>query len=552
MKTNKLLLILLAVMLCAALLVTASCGGKAASLCADCSEDPCVCPEKPWDGAWQGKGTADDPLQVSKAEQLAKIAELVNAGKLEQTIFMAAYGCSETEAARAVLEEGFTVHIKIMNDIDLSGYATGKGWTPIGTYTKPFVGVFDGNNKTIARLTINDPDLDDVGLFGHIINGEVKNLCVANANVTGKDFVGGLVGLASGLSMTNCSFEGRVNGEDYVGGIVGFATLSTILENCSSAGAVNGNLGVGGVTGVLDGGILWPCKLISCSSSSTVTGSGEFVGGLAGTVESFAEVTGCRATGNVTGKNYTGGLVGCVDGGRVKTSYATGNVSGENKVGGVVGSLLNGLPERLGSTTNNARMENCYATGNVTGKDFVGGVAGSIESWAWAVSCYAAGSVSGDNYVGGVVGTLSFQLFKETSSGLIVAHNVLFGGAENCVAFNPSVTATGSNAGRVSGSAGQLFYNELNWAFSEDELHNSAAFSGMTVTVGGEAKTPDAGERRPDGAELSAEAILANGTFGGRFTTEGGWTTANGKLPGFGATVNLPGHIEAVLLAHIK
>jgi len=36
----------------------------------------------------------------------------------------------------------------------------------------------------------------------------------------------------------------------------------------------------------------------------------------------------------------------------------------------------------------------------------------------------------------------------------------------------------------------------------------------------------------------------ADGTLGCRFTTANGWTIVNGKLPGFGAAVDLPEHLK--------
>ncbi|MCL2678300.1 MAG: hypothetical protein FWE85_04520, partial [Clostridiales bacterium] len=120
-------------------------------VCAACGEETCVCP---WDGVWAGKGTVSDPLQVTRPEQLAEIARLVNLGELEKTILGDPDG---------------TVYIKLMNDISLSAYASGKGWVPIGGYNNgngsgieelmkfAFKGIFDGNGKTVSGLYINDP-----------------------------------------------------------------------------------------------------------------------------------------------------------------------------------------------------------------------------------------------------------------------------------------------------------------------------------------------------------------------------------------------------------
>jgi hypothetical protein len=47
-----------------------------------------------------------------------------------------------------------------------------------------------------------------------------------------------------------------------------------------------------------------------------------------------------------------------------------------------------------------------------------------------------------------------------------------------------------------------------------------------------------------DGADITLQSIMADGTLGGRFTTANGWTVKNGKLPGlFGNTVDIPAHL---------
>jgi len=71
------------------------------------------------------------------------------------------------------------------------------------------------------------------------------------------------------------------------------------------------------------------------------------------------------ATGNVTGKNYVGGLAGGISGNSVvlRNSYARGNVSGESRVGGLAGN-------------GGGSVINCYSTGSVAGTTQTGGLIG--------------------------------------------------------------------------------------------------------------------------------------------------------------------------------
>jgi len=99
-------------------------------------------------------------------------------------------------------------------DVNLRGVAL----TPISNFT----GVFDGNNHIICNAIINRPTTDSVGLFGFLNNlGQIRNLGVEDVNMTGHDFVGGLVGLSFG-TLTACRATGSVTGGEYssIGGLM--------------------------------------------------------------------------------------------------------------------------------------------------------------------------------------------------------------------------------------------------------------------------------------------------------------------------------------------
>jgi hypothetical protein len=132
-------------------------------------------------------------------------------------------------------------------------------------------------------------------------------------------------------------------------------------------------------------------------------------------------------------------------------------------------------------------------------------------------SCYSIASVSSNGTSGGIVG------FRVTQSSVI----------KDCAALNPSVT--GKNTWRVA---------TVDVSGSLPVIVNTVAFSGMTVTQNGAAKTLIKGLDKVDGADLASSAILADGTLGGRFTAAGGWTVANGALPGLGKTVPTPSFIS--------
>lgn len=173
-----------------------------------------------WDGtdntSWytdaeEDAGTADKPYEISTAEQLAGLAQLVNGG----TNF-----------------SGKT--IKLTADIDLGD----KEWTPIGNdenWELKFSGTFDGDGHTISGLNVLDTLFP--GLFGYV-DGVVQNLIVkgkVNAGNTAKGndtAPGGIVCYGEKATVQNCGFYGAIYpGTNPYGTILGCGNESTV-KNC--------------------------------------------------------------------------------------------------------------------------------------------------------------------------------------------------------------------------------------------------------------------------------------------------------------------------------
>lgn len=122
--------------------------------------------------------------------------------------------------------------VTLVNNLTLT-----EAFTPIGTAEKPFKGTFDGNGKTISGLNINLPEADNVGLFA-VVDGEVKNLTIEGATVTGKTNVGVIAGSVGATGkITNCTVNGGIGGgfvmADANGGSIAGAVAagSTVTNN---------------------------------------------------------------------------------------------------------------------------------------------------------------------------------------------------------------------------------------------------------------------------------------------------------------------------------
>ena len=120
-----------------------------------------------------GQGTEKGPFLIATAEQLVKLAELVNKG---DTTYNSAY-------------------YRLMADIDLSVYDNsntsfngGRGWVPIGKSGRSFSGTFDGDGHTITGLYIDDAGMSGAGLLGYVSGGTIKNIGLKNVNIKFKMF----------------------------------------------------------------------------------------------------------------------------------------------------------------------------------------------------------------------------------------------------------------------------------------------------------------------------------------------------------------------------
>ena len=165
---------------------------------------------------------------VTSADGLKNVAELVNGGKTD-------------------------INITLDTDLTLTGE-----WTPIGTESQPYTGTFNGKDKTITGLTINQYG-SYVGMIDFLDSGgTVQNLTLENVNITGGDIVGSVVGDNYG-TVTACTASGNVSGTSRIGGVVGRNTSGTLTACYHASGNVSGTSNVGGVVGYNISGTLTAC-----------------------------------------------------------------------------------------------------------------------------------------------------------------------------------------------------------------------------------------------------------------------------------------------------
>ena len=339
----------------------------------------------------EGKGTVDEPYQISNRAELYWFAGLVN-GTLP--------GEKKNTSANAKLMNDITVNEGVLDaNKDLVSKSDFIEWAPIGTShidDNAYSGTFDGNKHTISGLYFNKPNSYSVGLFGYIgANGKISNVGVLDSyfhltaeggGVCGSNYgelqncsnsstvigtqswakIGGVCGMNYG-TVRDCKNTGSVRGHETIGGVCGYNENGGIIENCFNEGTFSETIeSVGGVCGESRGTIR------SCYNTASVSGTGDNagatghnVGGVCGYNSNSGTITNCFNEGTVSGTDDNVGGVCGENGGTIKSCYNTASVSGGYEVGGVCGKNYDGP------------ITNCFNKGTVSGKGvFVGGVCG--------------------------------------------------------------------------------------------------------------------------------------------------------------------------------
>jgi hypothetical protein len=253
-------------------------------------------------------------------------------------------------------------------DIDASatsGWNGGAGFSPIGNNSNKFSGNYNGQNHSIDQLTINEQsDYNKrIGFFGWTSGATIQNLNLTNVNITGVQYIGGLVGQLRGASnVDNCFTSGTVTSvagpswlhDSSCGGLFGYTNDASTVDDSHSSCSIIGQRYIGGLAGQLRN-----TTMSNCYSTGNVTSNyaDSKAGGLVGYTNDGAIIQECYTSGNVDGNQYSGGLIGQQYNSTISRSYSIGTVNGTNNIGGFVGYA-----------DASASISNCYSKGDVTRK----------------------------------------------------------------------------------------------------------------------------------------------------------------------------------------
>ena len=238
----------------------------------------------------------------------------------------------------------------------------------------------------------------------------------------------------------------------------------------------------------------------------------------------YGKVRHVTVSGNLTGRNYVGGVVAyngrsdtqtgnssdLINRASIENCTSTAHVGGESYVGGIcgqnMGEVISCKAEELSATAgvkkhSTARVETvggiagyslgkiygCENLGAVTADEgrYVGGIVGLCAGEVYY--SFNRGEVSGETYVGGIVGYYGMRQNNDDGLGSIAGSGSQESDAVgsvnllNYTANYGAVTANGY-AGGIVGNVGGLSNNSV--AVRTLKIYNSASVGDVTVTAG--------------------------------------------------------------------
>lgn len=332
----------------------------------------------------EGSGSEQDPFLVSTAADLQTLYSMVKEGNSLEGVFIRMTDDIELPAdwdPIGVLKDGATGSNTGKNVLPFSGTFDGDGHTiTVPENGKPLFGYV--RNAAIRNLQIYGTKIDGTGLVDHYERdyetgssqsefGSDAKYIVTIENVTLKKGTktreSGLIGEnnksqdASSMNpvlIVSCKAEDGVeigynHDEDQIGTFAG--RVCGMIINCESSADVYGHDRVGGIAGCQDVamGIL---HVVNSSYHGKVTATGDFAGGILGSGYRGSapnalcvEIRNCFADGQVSGKDYVGGIFGAEDEvaqcwsngiGYISNNLFAGSLKaaeGAKYVGGVIG-----------------------------------------------------------------------------------------------------------------------------------------------------------------------------------------------------------------------
>ena len=247
------------------------------------------------------------------------------------------------------------------------------------------------------------------GVIGTISGGTYQNGYAEGNIIVTQGSAGGFAGMGNSYEITDIKVVGNIQcaaSGCAVGGMVATSEGTAELTNCTIIGNLsaqeNGGIGagaLGGTIGFIKGGS--SVTLNTCFSKGRLNHTGDYTGGIIGKSEGacIANMESCSHFGDISGKDYVGGLIGAMLSADVQPTLSTYTVYSDRSGNSPSGTLIQMTKETIvNGTAVTASINNCTAIGNIDGESWVGGLIGSdLSSYGYSPNAKTA-TCSNSNY----------------------------------------------------------------------------------------------------------------------------------------------------------
>lgn len=361
---------------------------------------------------------------------------------------------------------------ELTGDIELTNF------TPLFTKDNPFIGSFDGNNKTIRNLTINSY-FEYSGIFGYISTQKLKDIRVVNSVEieTQKEFIGTVENLViSNVNITEGMTLGAIAGvnEGVISNIqINKGSINTVSEPSVNIGATNKTVRTGSIVGINRGIIK---NVVNYADILPKSKTSIYAGGICAENENGASIINCENHGKIKG-NIAGGIV-AINYGNILACSFTANIYISNFVSEQTSTLA-----RAGGIAGINYEQGVITNCTVYNANF--GIGSDITSWSGIIDQSEANVNTDAVLMGGLVGknigTCEFNIaeieLRATNSIISVQIGKMFGHNENnMVKYNYTKETTTDDAVVFANGVAINNTNKIVTSFSalEDTMNNSA------------------------------------------------------------------------------
>ena len=353
------------------------------------------------------------------------------------------------------------------------------------------------NNLEFNNITINSKS-DYSACIAKMNQSGGNNIKLTNINVTGKGYIGGLIGYYGAPKYTISDIMAddiTINATgNYVGGVLGQGTTDSQIANATIQNSnITGNTYVGGIFGWIYNN-KWPNGTQNLRAENNIINGQSYIGGVGGRTNAVLnyesennQISGIKNVGGVLGES-----IGVAQGmysieniiiADDVNADGIGGIAGMSAVGNAIMSVMNCTIESLGNN--------------------IGGIFGKVSDGSLSIGTAFVKNttIKGNNNVGGVVGKYIYGDLNKTYVEAIIQANSNVGGIigyldntnmtavtntsniNNNYIANTNIEAK-SNVGGLIGSIAEELYIPENFYYSNYIEGDISSENNSTVSLG--------------------------------------------------------------------